>query len=152
MGDGSSEARPRFPPRVTETLEIGDLGRSSGEKRSGRGHDLVVRDIAQVLTDVPAVAEGILELAVAIAPEHVRQRLAHECSRGDRSGEYRLGVGDLKREHDWRSPDRWRGKHAHLRELVGDMQETIEVQLGTDINLPSGVGIRSISSAPKASR
>jgi len=32
------------------------------------------------------------------------------------------------------------------------MQETIEVQLGTDINLPSGVGIRSISSAPKASR
>jgi hypothetical protein len=42
----------------------------SGEHPRSRGHDLVVPDVAQVLADVPAVPEGIIELPVAI-PQNI---------------------------------------------------------------------------------
>src|SRR5205814_3156507 len=48
--------------------------RSEGPRRSG--HNLVVRHVAQVLREVPAVPERIVELAVQVAPEHLCERLA----------------------------------------------------------------------------
>src|SRR6476646_5048475 len=51
------------------------LPRSAGEQPCRRLHLLVVRHVAQVLGDVPAVAEGILQLAVQLTPEAVFQRL-----------------------------------------------------------------------------
>jgi hypothetical protein len=45
------------------------VGRSAGaEGLRGGGDDFVVRDVAEPLGDVPAVPEGVRQLAVALAP------------------------------------------------------------------------------------
>ena len=77
---------------------------------------------AQVLGDVPAVSEGVLDLGVAVAPEHVTQRLDHLGAGGGRAGERRVGVVDLQGQHGGRASDRGRCQHAHLGELVGQVQ------------------------------
>jgi hypothetical protein len=99
------------------------VGSASPERLGCRGHHLVVRDVAQVLADVPTMPEGIVELPVTVAPEHVSQRLADLRARRDGLRENRLGVLDLDREHDRRPADRGRSEHAHLRELVRDVHD-----------------------------
>jgi AraC-like DNA-binding protein len=89
-----------------------------------------VGDVAQVLADVPAVPEGIVELAVAVAPEHVLQRLSDLGSGGDRLGEHGVGVGNLEGKDDGGSADRGRGEDAQLWELVGEVDSAVvEAQL-----------------------
>ncbi len=78
-----------------------------------------------MLTDVPAVPEGIIELPVAITPDHVRKRLTN--GRPGRHGprEYGVGLRDLKRENHGRATDRGRGEHTHLGKLVSDVQQPV---------------------------
>jgi hypothetical protein len=68
--------------------------RRSGEGSGGGGHDLIVGDVTQMLVDVPAVPERVIELPVPIAPERVLQRLADLRPGGDCLREHRLRVGD----------------------------------------------------------
>ena len=104
--------------------------RASGEGLRSGGDDLVVGDVAQMLTDIPAMTEGISELTVTVAPEHVLQRLAYLCAGSDGLGEDGVGFGDIEREHDRSSPDGRRRQDAHLGELVGNVQEGVsETQL-----------------------
>jgi hypothetical protein len=79
---------------------------------------IVLRHIAYVLLDVPAMAERVVELPVQIAPEHLLHGLTRLGTRLDRTREHRLGVVDLEREHHCRTADRRRCEHGHLRELV----------------------------------
>ena len=53
------------------------------------------------------------------------QRLTDLGARRDRLREHGLGVDDIEREHDRRAADRGRGEHAHLGELVGEVQQTV---------------------------
>lgn len=84
-----------------------------------------MRNIAQVLADIPAVPEGVIELAVAVAPEHVRGGLADVRSGRDGLREHGIGIGDLEGEDDRRAADRRRREHTHLTELVGQMHERV---------------------------
>jgi hypothetical protein len=94
-----------------------------GKGPRGSGHDFIVRYVAQVLGDVPAVPEGVVELAVPVAPERVLKRLADVRASRDGSSEDRVSVGDVEGEHDRRPADRGRGQHAHLGKLVREVQE-----------------------------
>ncbi len=58
--DHRSEAELRDPQPAAAEQSVALLGESLG----GRCHDLVVRYVAQVLADVPAVSERVVELAV----------------------------------------------------------------------------------------
>jgi hypothetical protein len=68
-----------------------------------------VRHVAQVLADIPAMPERILELAVQVAPEHLLQRLTDLGAGRHRLGEHRLGVGDVERQENRSAADRPRG-------------------------------------------
>ena len=97
----------------------------SGEGLCRGGDDLIMWHVAQVLGNIPAVPEGILELAVQVAPEHVRQRLTNRCARRNRLREHGLGVGDVESQHHWRAAKRGRGEHPHLWELVGEVHQPV---------------------------
>jgi dTMP kinase len=80
-----------------------------------------------VLSDVPAVPERVVELAVPITPKHVGQGLTDHRARRYRLGEHRLGIGDVKgrptvveefsRRHTTTDPGGALGRHL-LRALV----------------------------------
>ncbi|HEV8459306.1 MAG TPA: hypothetical protein VGQ38_01240 [Gaiellaceae bacterium] len=89
------------------------------------GNDLVMWDVPNVLADVPSVTEGILDLTVPVAPKHVLDRLADTCPCGDGPREHGISVSDFERENNGRTANRRRSKHAHLRELVGEMQNGV---------------------------
>src|SRR5215203_351862 len=112
-------------PNSGSPLVLNGRGMHSAERLCGSGDDLVVWHVAYVLSDVPAMPEGVLELAVSVAPEHVRQRLMNLCTRHHRLGEHGLDVGDVEGQHHRRTANRGRGEHPHLRELVGDVQQTV---------------------------
>jgi hypothetical protein len=95
----------------------------SAEGAGGRGDDLVVRDVSHVVRDIPSVPEGVLELAVAVAPEHVLDRLPDRRTGGHSLREDGVGVGDVECQHHGCPADRRRCENAQLRELVGDVQD-----------------------------
>jgi hypothetical protein len=80
----------------------------SGEGLCGGSNDLIVWHVAYALSDVPAMPERVLELAVPVAPEHVRQRLTNRCARRYRLREHGLGVSDLEGQHHGRAANRGR--------------------------------------------
>jgi hypothetical protein len=59
--------------------------------------------VAQVLSDVPAVPERVLELAVPVAPEHVGQWLSDLGAGRDRLREHRFGIRDVEGQHHRRA-------------------------------------------------
>jgi hypothetical protein len=91
----------------------------------GGGHDFVARNVVEVLRDVPAVPERVFDLAVPVAPEHVRQGLTHLGAGRDRLREHRIRVGHSESEHDRCAADRRRGEHAHFGELISDVQHAV---------------------------
>src|SRR4051794_25455312 len=91
-----ARSAPSWPPRRRA---------SSRERLRGGRDDLVVRHVAEMLTDVPAVPEGVLELAVPVAPERVLQGLAHLGPRRHGPGEDGVGVGDVEGQDDRRAAD-----------------------------------------------
>jgi hypothetical protein len=78
-----------------------------------------------VLADVPAVPERVVELAVFVAPEDVREWLTDLCASGDRLREDPLGIGNLEAEHDRCAADRGRSEYAHLGKLVRQVYKPI---------------------------
>jgi hypothetical protein len=138
--------------RTEQQRLVGCDRRGSGEGPRGGGHDLVVRHVAQMLADVPAVPERVLELAVPVAPEHVLQRLTHLRAGRDRLREHRLGVDDVEREDDSGPADRRRASTPISGNSSARCRRPPPMRNRTDISRPSGVGIRLSSSAPKASR
>src|SRR6267378_7239395 len=74
--------------------------------------------VADMRADRPAVAERVLKLAVAVAPEHV----------GDGHGQLRAGfhrardegvrIVHVEVDDDWRAFERLRPEHAPLRRFV----------------------------------
>ena len=86
---------------------------------------------------------------MTVAPEHVLHRLTDLRARGHGLGEHGVRVGDLEAQDDGGSADRRWPEHAHLGKLDGDVRHAVA---NTDMSRPSGVGIRLISSAPRASR
>lgn len=79
---------------------------SGAEQPRRGGHDLVMGYVVQVLTDVPAVAERVAELAVAVAAEGLGQWLTDLRACGDRPIEHRVRIGDVEGEPDRRPADR----------------------------------------------
>jgi hypothetical protein len=67
-------------PNSGSPLVLNGRGMHSAERLCGSGDDLIVWHVADVLSDVPAMPERVLELAVPVAPEHVRQRLTNLCA------------------------------------------------------------------------
>jgi hypothetical protein len=65
-----------------------------------------VGHVAEVLIDVPAMPERVIELAVQVPPEHVLQRLSDLGSSINRPCERRLAVGDIEGQDDRRAADR----------------------------------------------
>jgi hypothetical protein len=49
-----------------------------------------------MLSDVPAMPKRLLELAMPVTREHVRQRLANRCPSRHRPREHRFGVSDVE--------------------------------------------------------
>ncbi len=116
-----SAGSPAAPPH-----EVGpDRGQASAEQLCCGGDDLRVRYVAHVFADVPAMTEGIVELAVPIAPEHVLHGLSNvgSCSHGSR--ERSLGVGHLEAKDHGCAAQRGRRQHPHLGELVSDVQGAV---------------------------
>jgi hypothetical protein len=66
-------------------------------------------------------------------------------------GEHGVRVRHVEGEDDGRAAQRQRGEGVHLRELVGDVLDPSPMRSRADMIRPSGVGMRSISSAPNAS-
>jgi hypothetical protein len=97
----------------------------SAERLCGSGDDLIVWHVAQVLSDVPAMPERVLKLAMPVTPEHLRERLTNLCARRHRLREHHFSVSDVKGQHHRRAANRGRGEYPHLRELIGDVQQTV---------------------------
>src|SRR3954454_6279604 len=104
--DAHASDRAADPWREPPPGSSRNAARRSGESLGGCGHDLVVRHVAEVLVDVPAVSERVVDLAVAIAPEHLLQRLANPRPGDARLGKPRPRVRALEREHDRGAADR----------------------------------------------
>jgi hypothetical protein len=84
-----------------------------------------VGHVAEMLRDVPAVSEGIVELTVQVAAERLVQGLTNLGSGHERLREDRLGVLEVEREDDGGAADReWR-QHTELRELIRQMQPAV---------------------------
>jgi hypothetical protein len=62
-----------------------------------------------------------------------------------------LRVDDLKGQDHRRAADRGRGEHTQLGNSSAGCSGLSPIRSTTDINRPSGVGIRLTSPAPKAS-
>jgi hypothetical protein len=124
----------------------------SAERLCGSGDDLIVWHVAQVLSDVPAMPERVLKLAVPVAPEHFGQRLTNLCARRHRLREHHLSVSDVKGQHHRRAANRGRGEYPISGNSSAMCSRPSPIRNWTDINRPSGTGIRLTSSAPKASR
>ena len=97
----------------------------SAERLCGGRDHLIVWHVAQVLSDVPVMPERVLKLAMPVTPEHHRQRLTDLCARRHRLREHHLSVSDVESLYDGRSANRGWGEHPHLRELIGDVQQTV---------------------------
>src|SRR4051794_41882395 len=67
---------------------------------------LVGRNVADVLGEVPAVAEGVGDLAVAVAPEHVAERVAHLAAGVGRALPERIDVVGVELQDGGRAAHR----------------------------------------------
>jgi pimeloyl-ACP methyl ester carboxylesterase len=83
------------PPRGRGAGRAG-RGRSAAEGLRRRGHDLLLRHVAQALGEVPSVPEGIGELAVALAPEGLAQVVPDRGARLHRARPGRVDVLDVE--------------------------------------------------------
>ena len=149
----TSNAAASLLPLAGRAIHAGDhTRRISGERARRGGHDLVVRHVAQVLADVPAMPERIVELPVQVAPERVRERLTDLSAGRDRLREHSLSVGDVEGEDDRGAADRRRASTPISGNSSARCMRLSPMRNWTDISRPSGVGIRLSSSAPNASR
>jgi hypothetical protein len=93
--------------------------------------------------------EWVLELTVPVAPEHVGERLTNRRARPHRLREHGLGVSDVEGPvppiEDGASTPISANSSARCNRPSA-------IRNWTDINRPSGTGIRLISSPPKAER
>src|SRR6185312_15214319 len=95
------------------------------ERRCREPGDLVTRHVAQVLVDGPAVPERVNELAGAVAPERVVQRLEYLGARVDGALPGRVGVLHGQVQRAVGAAQGQRRDDAHVRELVGDRQPAV---------------------------
>src|SRR5215218_617513 len=80
---------------------------SSTAERLGRGADnLLCRDVAHVLSDPPAVTEGVGDLPVAVSPE-------------------RIHILNIKVQHGGCATHALRREDAHLGELISHHQRRV---------------------------
>src|SRR5437773_4907061 len=95
------------------------------EGLGGKPGDLVARHIPQVLVDGPAVPERVDELAGAISPERVMDRLERFRARIQGPLPDRVGVlnGQMKRPVG--ATQCQRGDDAHVGELITDRQRAV---------------------------
>src|SRR5512133_4280687 len=101
----TARRKSSLPRRATACAVplVPPVGNALAEGLCGGGDDLILRYVAHVLSDVPAMPERILQLALQVAPKHVRQRLPNQCTRLRRLREYRFGIGDVKGPHHGRA-------------------------------------------------
>jgi hypothetical protein len=120
----SLERPTRFSSRRAAVTAEQAISQLAEYLRSGRD-DRLVRHVVEVLADVPAVPERIIELTVAVAPEHVRKRLSDLSPRRQRPRERRLRIAHGETEDNRGPAQRRRPDHPHLRELVRDVQHAV---------------------------
>lgn len=84
-----------------------------------------MRNVTQVLADIPAVPERVDELAVTVPPKHLGERLTHGCPGGDRLSEHGVRVGHIERQDNRSTADRRGRENVHLRELVSDVKQRV---------------------------
>src|SRR3954467_11373344 len=99
---------PRSSPKTiapresseTRTPERRATGSASREQLGRSRHDLLMWDVTQVLIDIPAMPERVVDLPVPVSPEHVRQGLAYLRPCRDGLGVGRFCVGDFERKYN----------------------------------------------------
>src|SRR5215208_1918406 len=99
---------------------------SSTAERLGRGAgDLLCRDVAHVLSDPPAVTEGVGDLPVAVSPERIPERVQHFCARSYRTFPEGIHILHIKVQHGGCATDALRREDAHLGELISHHQRRV---------------------------
>src|SRR4029453_4728655 len=103
----------RIPPGESWSCRL-------AEHRCGPRRDPPCGNVAEVLWERPFVAEGIDDLAMAVAPEHVLKRLGDLCARIQRALPESIDVVGKNAERAVDTADRERRNDSQLGELVGD--------------------------------
>src|SRR5829696_5329182 len=123
---GWATSLPTMPNRAI-TLAFADAsypwpgsGRVASKHRRCRRPDLVGRDVTEVLGEPPPVAEGVEDLPVTIAPEHLLQRDRDLRSRLQGPPPQRIHVVGMDGQGAHGAPHRQRRAHPQLGELIGD--------------------------------
>ena len=129
----------------------GETGISSAVEGLGcGGDDLFGRDVAEPLSDVPAVTERVAELAVALAPERVGEFVACLRSGVDCTGPEAVRVGGVDLENGGGAPD----GVGETMPMSGNSLPTCTTESpkasSTVITLSPGSGMRLSSCAPNA--
>src|SRR5205809_1087870 len=106
------------PPAMERAASSAQRRVTLAEHR-GRGFlNLLSRDVTQMLCEGPAVAERVGDLAVALAPKSVLERLPDLCAGIDRAFPQRIDVIRVQVQDSGGAPDAERRQHAELGELV----------------------------------
>ena len=114
-----------FRRRVAEVLGALVAAAPAAEGLRRRGHELLLGHVAQALGEVPAVAEGIGELAVALAPERLGQLVPDRGAGLHRARPRGVDVLDVELEHRGRTADGQRRDDARVGELAGDVDDRV---------------------------
>src|SRR5215207_7034912 len=93
--------------------------RSLIAERLGCGaDDLLERNVAHVLCEPPAVAEGIADLPVPVSPERIPERVQHLSARPHSAFPEGVHVLGVKVQNGGRAIHALRREDAHLGELI----------------------------------
>src|SRR5215217_5008037 len=88
-------------------------------ERLGRGaDDLLCRDVAHVLSEPPAVTEGVCDLPMPVSPERIPERVQHLCARSDGPFPEGIHILNIKVQDGGCATHVLRREDAHLGELI----------------------------------
>ena len=112
---------------VISVAEVRGAGVAAAQPPKARrgGHDLVLRHVAQALGEVPAMAEGVRELTMALAPEGLGELVPDRGARLHRARPRRIDVLDVQLQDRGRAADGQRRDDARVGELAGDMHDGV---------------------------
>ena len=108
------------------------------------------RDVAHMGGDRPAMPEWILDLAVAVAPEHLADRHCGFGAGAHRLRRDRVDIFDVKMDGDRRALERLRSECAPLGISSTSMTVESPMRIMACMSRPFGPGNREISVALNA--
>jgi hypothetical protein len=120
-------------------------------ERLGRGaDDLLGRNVAHVLSEPPAVTEGVCDLPVSVSPERIPERVQNFRSSSYRTFPEAIHILDIKVQNGGCATHALRREDAHLGELIGHHHRRVAEPEFDAHELVAGQGYAARSSAPRA--